>query len=154
MILALDLGTTTGYALLGDVGIVSGVWHLPPANPSRAYATLRARLAVALDFPVGDARRPTLVAYEDVPGQAHVSTESAHRWGGYEAILLAECERTRIPFLGIGPATWKKRAGVRSGTDATIAMYAAQKEWPRKKFATPDECVARWVALAAAGREP
>jgi hypothetical protein len=149
VILGLDLGTTTGFACLGDLGIVSGVWRFPEAHPSRAYALLRSRLVATFDLAPADARRPHLVAYERVPGQAHVSSDAAHRWGGFEAILLAECERAKIPFLGVGIATWKKEAGLRSGTDAGVALVAAQQEWPKVTFATPDEAVARWIARAA-----
>lgn len=153
MILALDLGLSTGLALHdgGDV-TWSATVTLPAAAPSRAYAALRIHVESFVGYPVGDQRRPDLVAYEAVPAQAHVGGDAAHRWGGFEAIVLAECERARVRYLGIRPAEWKRAAGLRSGTDAADALAAARRRWPGVKFGSADEAVARWIAVTAAGR--
>lgn len=154
MILGLDLGTTTGYALVNGSEVAqSGVLRLPGAEPSRAYSLFREFLEDSLIcWHVLDARRVDLVAYEAVPAQAHAGGDAAHRWGGWEALLLAECERAGIRYLGVPIARWKKAAGLRSGSSPADALAAARKRWPGYKFATADEAVARWIAVSAAGR--
>lgn len=148
-ILALDLGTLTGWATLDARGrLRSGLWRLPEANAIAAYVALRQHLREILD-----ARHPRLVAYEDVPGNVHLSGESAHRWGGFEAVVLLACAEHRVPrFLGVNPATWKTAAGLTTETSEGPALAAARRRWPGVRFESADEAVARWVAVAAAER--
>lgn len=147
LIVALDLGTTTGCAVHDGVDVVrSGVWRLQKANPPLAYAEMRTMLEVFI------AKGADLIAYEAVPGNIHNSGDSAHRWGGFEAILLAECVATQTRYLPVNPATWKSAAGLGPGTRERHALKAARARWPGHKFETPDEAVARWVAMAAAER--
>lgn len=155
MILALDLGTTAGWALVAPSGVVfsSGIWRLPAARPSQAYRELADYLAAAVaGWPGRDVRSVELVAYEAVPAQAHAGGDAAHRWGGFEALVLAECERTRTRYLGVGIARWKRAAGLRSGSGPAAALAAARARWPGVAFASADEAVARWVGVAAAER--
>lgn len=156
MILALDLGTTTGFALHDGRDVVrSGVWRFTASSPSSAYAELRHDLRLLLFWlpPLDPARGEAhLLAYEAVPAQAHAGGDAAHRWGGFEAIVLAECEAERVRYLGIRPAAWKRAAGLRSATGEAEALAAAQRRWPGVVFGSEDEAVARFVAVAAHGR--
>jgi len=147
MILALDLGMTTGWARTTDDGTVysSGVWCMDGWDVPRAYSQIREDI----EMRVGTV---SLVAYEDVPASAHRGGDAAHRWGGFEAIVLTACYRHRKQYLGVKPAQWKRVAGLRSGSGPEDALRAAQARWPDHVFATDDEAVARWVALAATSR--
>jgi hypothetical protein len=149
LILGLDLGTSTGWAVADGPRVTrSGVWRLPPADPSAAYAALRD----CLEYELSEMPVPGLVAYEAVPASAHRGGDAAHRWGGFEAIVLAECEARQVRYLGVPIATWKRAAGLRSGTGPAEALAAAHRRWPVPHFETADEAVARWVAIAAAER--
>ena len=146
LILALDLATTTGWALHDGVDVTrSGVWRLPKAEPAIAYDRLRGQVIDGLCE-----CKPDLLAYELVPGSIHKSGDAAHRYGGFEAVVLLECVASLTRYLGIPIATWKREAGVRTGTKDVHALKAARLRWPGVEFKTADEAVARWVAVAAA----
>ena len=51
---------------------------------------------------------------------------------------------------GTAVASSAVEAGLLSGTGADDALLAAKLRWPDVKFASADEAVARWIALAAA----
>lgn len=147
-ILALDLGTLTGWATFTPKArpvIRSGVWNLADPEPGRRILALRRLLRAELPG-------VELLAFEDVPAQAHSGGDAAHLWGAWWGELMATCSERRLRFLGVAPATWKRAADLGAGTDAIDALRAAQARWPGVRFATPDEAVARWVAVAAAGR--
>lgn len=147
-ILALDLGTTTGWALHDGRDVAeSGAWRLPKADPAAAYLELGDKL-----LHLYKRRSVNLIAYESVPAQAHAGGDAAHRWGGFEAIVLFGCARFQVQYLRVGIATWKRAAGLRAGTGPAEAIAAAQRRWPGVEFAAEDEAVARWVAVAAASR--
>lgn len=147
-ILAFDLGTTTGWAYMHGSWIESCVIRLPKASPALAYAELAAEIERILNTSPG----LDVIAYEAVPAQAHSGGIAAHRWGGYEAILLLTALRWRVPYLGLMPTQWKRAAGLRSRTGPGEALAAARARWPLDTFATADEAVARWIAVAAEAR--
>lgn len=149
-ILGIDLGTTTGTALLAaDGSIVSQTVRLPRANPTAAYLALAGAIDCEIERQVKRLGHGGMVAYEDVPAQAHTAGDAAHRWGGFEAILMMACGRADVPFLGVPPATWKRAAGLGSGTGPAAALLAARGRWADAGIASPDEAVARWIAVAA-----
>lgn len=112
-VLALDLGTNTGWALRRPDGVIeSGVAKFTPAGHEgdglrflrfRAFLHETKRRVDAMGGAIG------LVEYEHVdfirPGQVY----SAHVWGGMWATLTAWCEHHRIAYRGIPQATLKKR---------------------------------------------
>lgn len=151
-ILALDLGTTAGWATVslgGDLPYVSasGVFALPGGDKSRAYRAWR----LALDATWTRLRLGVVVAYEEGPPRVQRGV-AAQRWGGFEAILLDACEARRTPYIGLTPTQWKAHAGVRLASGPDEALRAAQAAWPGHTFRTPDEAVARWIGMAAVGR--
>jgi hypothetical protein len=150
-ILALDLGTTAGWATVslgGDLPYVSasGIFALPGAAKSRAYHAWR----IALDT-LWTRLRPSVVAYEEVPPRVQRGV-AAQRWGGFEAILLDACEARRTPYIGLTPTQWKAHAGVRLASGPDEALAAARVVWPGYTFATADEAVARWIGMSAVAR--
>lgn len=110
-ILALDLGTHTGYAVLPTSGaIVSGAIDLTPRRfEGGGMRYLRFRRF--LDEMRQNAGPFEQIVYEEV--RRHAGTDAAHVYGGLLGILSAWAEEHRIPFEAVPVGTWKKALGVK-----------------------------------------
>lgn len=98
-ILALDLGTSCGWALSPHE---SGVVDLSPRRFDGAgmrFVTFRQFLRRVLDG-------VEIVYFEEV--RRHLGVDAAHVYGGLMAVLTEECEERRIPYQGIPVGTVKK----------------------------------------------
>ncbi len=119
--LALDLGTTTGWALRPrDSAIVHGFVSFRPQRfegGGMRYLRFRRWLAeikaTAADI---DA-----VYFEEV--RRHVGVDAAHVYGGLMATLTTWCEHHNIPYQGVPIGTIKKHATGKgnAGKDEIIA---------------------------------
>ncbi len=124
-ILALDLGTTTGWALRSSDGaITSGSESFRPQRfegGGMRFLRFKRWLAELKDVTGGfDA-----LHFEEV--RRHVSTDAAHAYGGFLATLTAWCEHHQIPYQGVPVGTIKKHAtgkGNASKDDVLSAMCA------------------------------
>jgi Holliday junction resolvasome RuvABC endonuclease subunit len=125
-ILALDLGTTTGWALRQRNGLtVSGSRSFRPRrfegggmrflHFSRWLDELR-QAAESIDA----------VFFEEV--RHHAGVDAAHCYGGFLAHLTAWCERFSIPYQGVPVGTIKRHATGKgnAGKEAMIAAMAAR----------------------------
>ena len=106
VVLALDLGTTTGWAMAPpDSGIVSGTVSFRPSRydgGGMRYLRFRAWLdSIAEDVP-GIAA----IHFEEV--RRHLSTDAAHVHGGLLAMLTAWCEERSIAYQGVPVGTIKR----------------------------------------------
>lgn len=129
-ILALDLGTTTGFAV-GRTGakggaILSSTWSLKPGRydgGGMRFVKFRQRLNE-----LRDASGFTLVFYEEV--RRHAATDAAHVYGGLMATLTAWCEEQdpKIPYEGVPVGTIKKFA-TGKGNAGKPEMIAAARAW-------------------------
>ena len=124
-ILALDLGTTTGWALRSSDGaITSGSAGFRPQRfegGGMRFLRFKRWLAELKDMAGGiDA-----LHFEEV--RRHVSTDAAHAYGGFLATLTAWCEHHQIPYQGVPVGTIKKHAtgkGNASKDEVLSAMRA------------------------------
>lgn len=104
-ILALDLGTTTGWASSTAGGLASGA---EPFKQSRfegagmRYLKFKRWLAQRLAS-MGEIHA---VYFEEV--RSHRGTDAAHVYGGFMATLTTFCEAHSIPYKGIGVGVIKK----------------------------------------------
>ncbi|MFX1761481.1 hypothetical protein PWP93_02570 [Paraburkholderia sp. A1RI-2L] len=124
-ILALDLGTTTGWALRrSDGGITSGAQHFRPQRfEGGGMRFLRFRRSLSeLRGSAGDIHA---VYFEEV--RRHAGVDAAHAYGGFLATLSAWCEHHRIPYQGVPVGTIKKHATGRGNAskDEVIAAMRA-----------------------------
>ena len=105
--LALDLGTTTGWALfVAPSHIVSGTMAFKPGRyEGGGMRYLRFRRWVA-DMIAKEGVQ--VVFFEEV--RRHLSTDSAHVYGGLLAQLTATCEELAVPYQAIPVGTIKKHA--------------------------------------------
>jgi Holliday junction resolvasome RuvABC endonuclease subunit len=124
-ILALDLGTTTGWALRGSDGtITSGSTGFRPQRfegGGMRFLRFKRWLAELKDMTGGI----NALYFEEV--RRHVSTDAAHAYGGFLATLTAWCEHHQIPYQGVPVGTIKKHAtgkGNASKDDVLSAMRA------------------------------
>ena len=108
ILLALDLGTTTGWALLSSDGhINSGSESFRPQRfEGGGMRFLRfKRWLTEIKQSCGGI---DALHFEEV--RRHVSTDAAHAYGGFLATLTAWCEHHQIPYQGVPVGTIKKHA--------------------------------------------
>jgi len=107
-ILALDLGTTTGWALRGSDGhITSGSESFRPQRfEGGGMRFLRFKRWLTEIKQSCD--EIDCLHFEEV--RRHVSTDAAHAYGGFLATLTAWCEHHQIPYQGVPVGTIKKHA--------------------------------------------
>ena len=123
MILALDLGTTAGYALGGDEfpprsGIIDcslGDNERQGARFLRFYQRIQA---------IVSERGITSVYYERVDFAK--TTRAAHIYGGFWAYLCGFAAYKDLPLVGINVGTLKKYATGKGNADKDLMMSCAQ----------------------------
>ena len=124
VILALDLGTTTGWAMrLSDGHIVSGTISFRPSRydgGGMRYLRFRSWL----DRIAGDAGDIGSVHFEEV--RRHVGTDAAHTYGGFLATLTAWCEQREISYQGVPVGTWKRCVTGKGNADKAAVIAAVQ----------------------------
>ena len=140
-ILALDLGTHTGWALRQrDGGIASGTQHFTPSRFEgggmrflrfKHWLTEIKQTACGIDA----------VFFEEV--RRHVGVDAAHAYGGFLAHLTAWCEHHSIPYQGVPVGTIKKHATGKGNGDKS-AVIAAMRT---KGFDPADDNEADALAL-------
>lgn len=123
-ILAIDLGTTTGWALRSRGGIQSGSRACTvkgAEGPGQRWLKFRALLN-ELDTMAGEIN---VVYFEDV--KDHAGTLAAHIYGGFLAHLETWCELRRARLVGVGVGTVKKN-WTGNGAARKDIMIAEAKE--------------------------
>ena len=140
-VLALDLGTHTGWAVRQcDGSIVSGTQHFTPSRFEgggmrflrfKHWLTETKRASETIDA----------VFFEEV--RRHVGVDAAHAYGGFLAHLTAWCEHHSIPYRGVPVATIKKHATGKGNADKD-AVIAAMRN---KGFSSADDNEADALAL-------
>lgn len=142
-ILALDLGTSTGWALLTPEGrIVSGTESFKPGRfEGGGMRFLRFRRWLA---ELKTTAEPIGAAYfEEV--RRHAGVDAAHAYGGFLATLTAWCEHHQIPYSGVPVGTIKRHATGKGNADKAAMITAAHA----RGFAPADDNEADALALLA-----
>ena len=108
VVLALDLGTTTGWALQTPDGLIASgtVCFRPSRYDGGGMRYLRFR--GWLDQLAGDAGPISAIHFEEV--RRHVGTDAAHVYGGLLATLTAWAENMAIAYQGVPVGTIKRHA--------------------------------------------
>lgn len=124
-LLALDLGTTTGWALLTrDGSITSGSESFKPQRfegGGMRFLRFKRWLTEIKQTSNGiDA-----VYFEEV--RRHLGVDAAHAYGGFMAHLTAWCEHHQIPYQGIPVGTIKKHATGKGNASKDEMLAAARK---------------------------
>jgi hypothetical protein len=121
-ILALDLGTTTGWAVrTRRCTILHGTAEFRPSRfegGGMRYLRFGKWLDQTLEITGGvDA-----VYYETV--RRHLGTDAGHVFGGLLATLTAWCEAQSIPYSGVPVGTWKRHACGKGNADKSEVIAA------------------------------
>jgi len=140
-LLALDLGTTTGWALRDrDGSVASGRESFKPQRfEGGGMRFLRFKRWLTEIKQSTD--RLDAVYFEEVRRNAGV--DAAHAYGGFMAHLTAWCEHHDIPYQGVPVGTIKKHATGKgnAGKDDMIAAFV------RRGFTPVDDNEADALAL-------
>jgi hypothetical protein len=123
-ILALDLGTVTGWALRsGDAAIVSGTVSFRPSRyDGGGMRYLRFRRW--LDQLATDLGGFGTVHFEEV--RRHAGTDAAHIYGGLLATLTSWCEQCSIPYQGVPVGTIKRHVTGKGNADKAAVIAAVR----------------------------
>jgi len=129
-ILALDLGTHTGWALHQlDSTITSGTEHFKPQRfegGGMRFLRFKRWLAELLTT----SGHINAVYFEEV--RRHAGVDAAHAYGGFMGHLTAWCEHHNIPYQGVPVGTIKKHATGKgnAGKDEMIASVQLRGHAP------------------------
>ena len=125
VILALDLGTTTGWALRPTGGPIAHGWISLKGGRYEGGGMRYLRFSRWLHEIYGTAGDINAVYFEEV--RRHASTDAAHVYGGLMATLTAWCESRNIPYQGVPVGTIKKHATGKgnAGKDDMLAAMQA-----------------------------
>jgi hypothetical protein len=130
-ILALDLGTTTGWALRLATGqILHGSVSFRPSRFDGGGMRF-VRFSAWLDTLITDIGSLEAIYFEEV--RRHLGVDAAHLYGGFLATLTAWCEHRAIAYQGVPVGTIKRHATAKgnSGKDAVIAAVTARGFSPK-----------------------
>ena len=124
ILLALDLGTITGWALRGRSGLLtSGIEMFKPSRfEGGGMRYLRFErwlneLLFQLDW-------MDAVYFEEV--RRHLGVDAAHAYGGFLAHLTAWCEQHEIPYQGVPVGTIKQSATSKGNASKEAVIQAMQ----------------------------
>jgi len=123
-ILALDLGTTTGWAIsLRDGAKISGTLSLKPGRfEGGGMRFLRFRRW--LDEMINDGTVITAIYFEEV--RRHAGNDAAHVYGGLMGTLTAWAEEQSIPYSGVPVGTIKRHATGKGNANKEAMIAAVQ----------------------------
>ncbi len=123
-VLALDLGTTTGWALKSPDGLVTSgtVSFRPRRFDGGGMRYLRfVNWLTELDQLAGPI---ATIWFEEV--RRHAGTDAAHVYGGLMATLTAWAEMRGVPYQGVPVGTIKKHATGKGNASKAMMIEAAQ----------------------------
>ena len=123
-ILALDLGTTSGWALRDRTGrITSGSQSFKPQRfEGGGMRYLRfGRWISEIQTSVSELQ---FLYFEEV--RRHASTDAAHAYGGFLATLTAWCEHHGVPYQGVPVGTIKKHVTGKGNASKDEMMVAVR----------------------------
>lgn len=120
-ILALDLGTTTGWASLVGGIVQSGTVSFRPSRYDGGGMRYL-RFQRWLDTLVHHNDGLAAIYFEEV--RRHVGTDAAHLYGGFLATLTAWCEREQVAYQGVPVGTIKRFATGKGNADKHAVLAA------------------------------
>ena len=125
-ILALDLGTKTGWAASVNGTTVSGVQNFTPRRfdgGGMRFLRFREWLSELLGK-----HKFNLVCFEEV--RRHLGTDAAHVYGGLMGQLTSICEEMSIPYEGVSVAEIKRSATGKGNAKKPAMIEAAALAFP------------------------
>lgn len=136
MLLALDLGTKTGWATHSNAGINHGMQEFKNDRFSGGGMRYLKFEKWLMQLP-----KPSQVVFEEV--RRHAATDAAHVYGGLLATLTKWCESEGIPYQGVPVGTIKKFWSGNGGCGKDVMITEAKK----RGFDVADDNAADALAL-------
>ena len=123
-ILALDLGSNTGFAYRFRECVIADTWEFPAKKKGADCCTVDPRLLLFRNklLSVIGALRPTHFVYEDVKFVR--SQAQAHLWAGFRAVLWLVATDHKIPCLCVPVQTLKIFATGKGNSDKDAMALA------------------------------
>ena len=118
-ILAVDLGTTTGWAIRNEFGIISGRMSFKPSRfegGGMRYLHFQRWL--------NELPKVNIVYFEEV--RRHLGVDSAHAYGGFLSHLTSWCEMNKIPYSGIPVGTIKRFITGKGNASKMVVIRAVE----------------------------
>lgn len=123
-VLALDLGTTTGWAAqLADGSIESGTVSFRPSR-YEGGGMRYLRFRGWLDRVAADAAGLSAIYFEEV--RRHLGTDAAHIYGGLLATLTSWCELHSLAYQGVPVGTIKRFITGKGNADKSAVICAVR----------------------------
>lgn len=137
MILALDLGTRTGYAWRRGDRIEHGFIDFKTKrmeSPGMRYVRFKQWL---------NRYSPNIenIVFEEV--RRHIGTTAAHVYGGFLSHLTAFCAENEIEYVGVPVGTIKKFATGKGNANKNMMILAARKAG--RDIVDDNEADAYWI---------
>lgn len=139
-ILALDLGTTTGWASLAGGIVHSGTASFRSGRYDGGGMRYL-RFQHWLEQLAGDSRGLAAIYFEEV--RRHIGTDAAHLYGGFLATLSAWCESHAIAYQGVPVGTIKRHVAAKGNADKAAVMAAVRA----RGFSPADDNEADAIAI-------
>jgi Holliday junction resolvasome RuvABC endonuclease subunit len=150
-ILALDLGTTTGWAIRTAEGVIlSGTVSFRPSRfdgGGMRYLRFRAWLEELAE----DAGGLSAIWFEEV--RRHAGTDAAHTYGGFLATLTSWAEQRGLPYQGVPVGTIKRFATGKgnAGKQDVLATIRARGFRPADDNEADALAILLWAVETAGG---
>jgi Holliday junction resolvasome RuvABC endonuclease subunit len=124
-ILALDLGTKTGWALFSeDEGITGGTQSFCQSRFDGGGIRFLKFHRWLEELLKCSGNKIDIVFYEEV--RRHLGVDAAHIYGGFLAVLTSWCEEHKIPYHGVPVGTIKKHATGKGNAGKNEMITAAR----------------------------
>ncbi|WP_419204345.1 hypothetical protein [Bordetella trematum] len=152
-ILALDLGTKTGYALRRRDGTLRyGAEVFTPRSswtPGQKWQRYRAWLSKIIAE-----EAVNLIVFEDVKAHGKGAVLAAHAYGGFRAMLEMVADGHRVRLLPVGVSTIKKHwtGKGNANKDAMLAQAKARGFRPETDNDADALAILHWAVEQEAGR--
>ena len=124
VILALDLGTTTGWALRSANGPVAHGFVSFKSQRFEGGGMRYLRFRSWLDQLAVTTGLPEAVYFEEV--RRHAATDAAHIYGGFLACLTAWCEELGLAYQGVPVGTIKRHVTSKGNADKQAVIEAVR----------------------------
>lgn len=143
-VLALDLGTRTGWAFTPGTNITSVLTGYVDLKGGR-YEGGGMRYLRFQQFLNAFPEKPEAIYFEEV--RRHRGVDAAHVYGGLLAVLTSWCEDNNVAYKGVPVQTIKKRATGLGNAKKPLMIAAANKQGCLTN--DDNEADAYWIARIA-----
>lgn len=147
-ILALDLGTKTGFCVGDNFLQIHSTWDLKPGRHDgggmRFLKFVQRLNEILATYP------DIIVFYEEV--RRHAGTDAAHVYGGLMGTLTGWCEEKGIPYSGVPVGSIKKFwTGKGNANKDLMVAECARRKIAVKDDNEADACALFWLKLEEFG---